>query len=1125
MLSPFNRIRGVSLYAFFSLTSAAALCAQSRPATAEPDEPVTMSPFVLSEKQDVGYRSTTSLAGSRLNTDYKDIASSLEVMTPDFLNDIGAFTVEQAFNYSGNTESPAETWAVGAGTGDMFLGTATAGVVPSRTRGLGRTTATRNYFPTLLPYDAYNSSDHGLTIASGPNPALFALGSAAGVTNTDYNRARLRRTTLSTRAVFDSFGSVRGDVDFNQPILPGTLALRVETLFSDRKYAFKGNYAKDKRLSAALGWSPRKTITIDAYAEHVERKTSVPFYSLPTDAVTPWINPGIGNRAPFTTPDQSPDAPNRGNVPGNNTYLYNWAGGAVDAPTYTFGVGAPAGLYSYRYSAQVSTLGRYANQVLGLTANTFIPTLQDETVYPFKKYGLWGSSRPSIFRGDNLTAIANVKLAPDLYLEVAGSYERMLEKNATLYSPGDIMLRIDPNRFGYQAGYTPLDPITAGPAQAANRAANAARRTTNPNFGALYIDGAEAAITKDHTERQGRVSLAYEVAPARKWSLGNWADALFSRQRGLATLSVRDSTHVSQRFGRLVLDNVDSGTGLATAPAVITAANAKAGTARYMAATNRVFRTRQYLNPDDASQATGQLPFDAFTTWSFPDDGAGKPFQVGLLPTEVATGSRAYSQSAAFVYQGGFLRDRVVVTLTRSYDQLRTKQLDPLANVTFANTGLGPAYRQVPWTRYQRAPTFVNTSRAVVWHVKDWVSLLYNETSNVDPTPPASHDIDGSLNPFSKGENKEYGVRFRYKGVGLTVNRYETRQTDLDVPNVFGQTPFLLPLARLEGRLIEVQRARTQALGVAEFNDYYAKSGANPGFNPLDTGIGSMFYRLYGDNRAHGTEIELSGRVGALDFRFTAGKNDSVKSKIGPRFVAYGTSDELLKRMQSLEWYAYDGTSGQYRPVVGVTAGNAPIFGAPGAQPLKGWDNIRYTDTPTNLTMAAYYYQTVLPGALLVQKLNGSSNLLVREWRYNGTVAYTLGKAWRFGVSIRQRARAIIGYLNDTTTVQSGGQTVSSLVWDLNHPIYSPEQWYFDPFVTYRGKLKNGYTYAIQLNVYNATKVNATDVIGIYASTASKLDVNDPRFAYYGWNDPLNLPLTVRVQDPISAQLTLRFGF
>jgi hypothetical protein len=149
----------------------------------------------------------------------------------------------------------------------------------------------------------------------------------------------------------------------------------------------------------------------------------------------------------------------------------------------------------------------------------------------------------------------------------------------------------------------------------------------------------------------------------------------------------------------------------------------------------------------------------------------------------------------------------------------------------------------------------------------------------------------------------------------------------------------------------------------------------------------------------------------------------------------------------------------------------------------------------------------------------------LREWRYNGTVAINITRAWRAGLSIRQRAKALVGYLTDTATVEIAGNQVSTLVSNIDKPIYSTEQWYFDPFVSFRGRLKEKLSYSVQLNVYNATNLRTMDMTAVSASTANRLDVNDPRFSYYGWTDPLALTNTVRVQDPISFQLSLKFDF
>ena len=131
--------------------------------TAAVVESVTLSPFVLTVDSDVGYAATSTLAGSRLKTEFKDVASQVSVMTPEFLADIGAYNNDDAFAYSMNTETAAEI----AGVTAQFFGEGGGGnSAISRTRGLGRTSTTRNFFKTDIPNDVYNTGDGGLTPAS-----------------------------------------------------------------------------------------------------------------------------------------------------------------------------------------------------------------------------------------------------------------------------------------------------------------------------------------------------------------------------------------------------------------------------------------------------------------------------------------------------------------------------------------------------------------------------------------------------------------------------------------------------------------------------------------------------------------------------------------------------------------------------------------------------------------------------------------------------------------------------------------------------------------------------------------------------------------------------------------------
>src|ERR1019366_4417630 len=59
--------------------------------TSPEEQPVEMSPFIVDTSADKGsYQANSTLAGTRVRTDINDIASSLSVITAQFLQDTGA---------------------------------------------------------------------------------------------------------------------------------------------------------------------------------------------------------------------------------------------------------------------------------------------------------------------------------------------------------------------------------------------------------------------------------------------------------------------------------------------------------------------------------------------------------------------------------------------------------------------------------------------------------------------------------------------------------------------------------------------------------------------------------------------------------------------------------------------------------------------------------------------------------------------------------------------------------------------------------------------------------------------------------------------------------------------------
>jgi len=83
----------LQLTVFAFLVSAWPMAAQTvPPSSAKPEDEqiVKLSPFEVTSSKDVGYQATQTLAGTRINSDLKDVGSAIQAITKEFMNDIGA---------------------------------------------------------------------------------------------------------------------------------------------------------------------------------------------------------------------------------------------------------------------------------------------------------------------------------------------------------------------------------------------------------------------------------------------------------------------------------------------------------------------------------------------------------------------------------------------------------------------------------------------------------------------------------------------------------------------------------------------------------------------------------------------------------------------------------------------------------------------------------------------------------------------------------------------------------------------------------------------------------------------------------------------------------------------------
>jgi len=237
----------------------------SNPSATDPsddeDKVLVMDPFTVTTDQE-GYAATDTLGGARVRTKLADTPSSISVITPKFMKDLGITNAQDLFIYTNNTEIAGLngnfSGAVSRGAGISVSGPAEkarlsnpAGV--NRSRGLTAMDNTRNYFQSDIPWDGYNISR--TEISRGPNSFLFGVGSPSGINNVSTKEATFKNEG-SVETKYGSFGSTRESLDLNQVLIPSLLAIRLDLVNDDTQYEQKPAFNHSQRAYGAVRFDP-----------------------------------------------------------------------------------------------------------------------------------------------------------------------------------------------------------------------------------------------------------------------------------------------------------------------------------------------------------------------------------------------------------------------------------------------------------------------------------------------------------------------------------------------------------------------------------------------------------------------------------------------------------------------------------------------------------------------------------------------------------------------------------------------------------------------------------------------------------------------------------------------------
>jgi iron complex outermembrane receptor protein len=697
----------------------ATTAASAAAAAATTDEAVELSPFVVSSTTDNGYLASNTLAGSRMNTELRNVASVVSVFTPEFIADLGATVIEDLMEYGLNTQ-------VDLGAGDFNH----QGDQNSAADGLGQqknfrvrgqeSSVSMEYFGQAGPLDTYNLDRAELS--SGPNAILFGTGAAGGLLNMSIKRPNFRRHSLETKLVLGSFNERRFSADLNLPVVKDFLAVRMQGLRGTEDGWQRNGHKETTRGTFSAMLRPFKKTEVTASLEHGQiDQTKNSAASTALDSMTAWLalRSANGGRGPLLTRPQA------------------IALGAAQAFAQ-FGV---VEVNRHHYTI-VTNDGFAANfrqgvETRSMLNNTPKSALSPELMAPDINY--YGPSSRQKNRFRNLTVKIDQQFTRDLFGQVS-FFDSRTNGGAT-FPPLEDSVFVDANATLPNADGTP-------------------GTAPNPYAGRLYMEENWAFRTHNESDRVYRGTLAYQVAPKKFSWLG---------KHRMAGLYERHESQVTEDNYLEVWD-IWSAVPVAARTAFTNTYGFNFNNPE--AANNRIWRRNYLTEGNYETYFAGDSRVAAATTVG----------GFALRPKYVAA-SAAQDQlqlvtiSKMLALQSAFWKERVHLTLGYRWEDTDAKQSIGARDTSNTVAQGNPFVRTYEGTLGR---TFASTTRTfgVVYHVLPQLSLFYNNSTNAN-SPNLRRNVFplGSMGPPRRGQGDDMGfaVEFFDRKLYLRAARFTNR--------------------------------------------------------------------------------------------------------------------------------------------------------------------------------------------------------------------------------------------------------------------------------------------------------------------------------------------------------------
>ncbi|HEY1111348.1 MAG TPA: TonB-dependent receptor plug domain-containing protein [Opitutaceae bacterium] len=1073
----------------------------AREAAASADNTVVLSPFEVNADLDTGYLATTAQSGTRLRTELKDIASSISVVTKDFMNDVGAtdlggllvYTLGTEVNGVGGNFSDAGVVANPNGNEADYDGAFASAAPSTRVRGLTSADLSRDFFITSIPMDGYNTDR--VEISRGPNAMLFGLGSPAGIINNSLITANLRSRKTTVELRNDQYGSVRTALDHNQVLLRDKLAVRVASVYDEQSYRVEEAWRRNKRAFLTATYRPMRDTTIRASVEIGAIDSNLPESRPPFDAYTFWWDAGrpvwdpttntgflLGTPAAgYPNPFTATGAPAAiGAPPGNTGRLFSAQLGAVgggnrpmvivynDPTSSTPSLGIPGssliGIRAGNYPGRnINAAGALAqtemrgmrdsatilNQVLhwnDITANFWKSTqITDPAIFDFYNHMLHGPNKHEWARFHTYNATIEQRL-------LDGKAGAELAFNRDSLDNGS-MLGLDSIISGYSLRIDMQNKLPDG--------------RPNPNFGRPFTVAYSKASVRAYDRDTARATGYYNLDLRKTGSerLGK----ILGLHRFTGTYSKYENTALLSNGNFAIVPGTDFSL-------------AQWGVVDNNGSGRRGLPIMRYLGPDVSASATpaagaigvpasqwpGELTSANILYYNAPAAGATTPgtfsersFSIAANGDHDVEATRRYVaftrekvDSAVAIAQSYWLNGKLVSTLGWRRDDVKTYNAgSPVIDPDTGRALLDESYQPKP-VLTQSETSF---NYGIVGHSPEFInrrlpfgsqlSLSYNKSDNFKPAGQR-YDIWDVPMSAETGTTKEYGVMLTTLNGKLVVRagRYET-SSGLSSSLVSGlSTPIgqLLTLMRnIRTEILEGTNAGNPT-GVAAWNQWWE--------GPIGSHLRSTFRftERVTTNPTTGEPVATitSDSRGSEVFETAdvISKGEEIEVVLNPTRnwrIAFNAnrSEAVRNRVAPNLRKVFD----DLRPVASGPAGA-----------------LRVNDA--NTTTLADTYRTIYAQLLPHIATEGAPSNELREWRWNAVTNYTFAndgklKGFSVGGGVRWQDKVAYGFpiINDPTF---------GIVPDVRNPYYGPTDTSFDAWIGYGRKFKK-VAWRVQLNVRN----------------------------------------------------------